>query len=60
MVKKTLNLKNGINIEKMSKLRPFLKRQNDDYTPKKLRVLTKEQIERFMNFAPDNKYLMKL
>jgi hypothetical protein len=54
----TLNLKNGINIEKMSKLRPFLKRQNDRDTPKKLRVLTKEQIDRFMNFAPDNKYLM--
>jgi hypothetical protein len=39
MVKMTLNLKNGINIEKMSKLRAFLKRQNDDYTPKKSMVI---------------------
>jgi hypothetical protein len=58
MVKTTLNLKNGINIEKVSKLRAFLKRQNDGYTPKKSRVLTKEQVDRFLNFAPDNKYLM--
>jgi hypothetical protein len=58
MVKTTLNLKNGINIEKMSKLRASLKRQNDGYTPKKSRVLTKEQVDRFLNFAPDNKYLM--
>jgi hypothetical protein len=58
MVKTTLNLKNGINIEKVSKLRAFKKRQNDGYTPKKSRVLTKEQVDRFLNFAPDNKYLM--
>jgi hypothetical protein len=55
MIKKTLNLKNGINIEKVLKLCAFKKRQNDGYTPKKSRVLTKEQVDRFWNFAPDSK-----
>jgi hypothetical protein len=35
-----------------------LERQNDGYAPKKSSVLTKEQVDRFLNFAPDNKYLM--
>jgi hypothetical protein len=60
MVKTTLNLKNGISIEKMPKLRAFLKRQNDGYTPKKSRVLTKKQVDQFLNLAPANKYLMKI
>jgi hypothetical protein len=44
----------------MPKLRAFLKRQNDGYTPKKSRVLTKKQVDQFLNLAPANKYLMKI
>lgn len=58
MVKATLCLKNGIDIEKFSKLRAFLKRQNDGYRPKKSRVLTKEQVDQFLKYAPDKQYLM--
>lgn len=58
MVKATLSLKNGIEIEKFSKLRAFLKRSGDGYSPKKSRVLTSEQIEVFLKDAPDRKYLM--
>lgn len=58
MVKATLSIKNGVQIDRYSKLRAFLKRKNEGYTPKKSLVLTSEQVEHFINEAPDNKYLM--
>lgn len=58
MVKSTLNLKNGIDIGKYFKLNAFLKRQNENYTPKKARVFTKKQVDEFLDAAPDTHYLM--
>lgn len=58
MLRSTLDIKNGIDISKYSKLRAFLKRQNEGYLPKKSRVFTKEEVDRFLNSAPDNLYLM--
>jgi hypothetical protein len=33
----------------------FLKRRNERYVPKKAKVLTKEQVEKFILEAPDEK-----
>ena len=54
MLRSTLEIENGVNISKYSKLRTFLKRQNEGYTPKKAPVFTKEQVDRFLYRAPDN------
>jgi hypothetical protein len=35
----------------------FLKRRNERYVPKKAKVLTKEQVEKFILEAPDEKWL---
>ncbi|KAJ3661564.1 hypothetical protein Zmor_005955 [Zophobas morio] len=58
MLRSTLDIKNGVNISKYSKLRAFLKRQNEGYTPKKAPVFKKEQVDRFLHTAPDNLYLL--
>lgn len=36
----------------------FLKRKNERYTPKKAKVLTKEEVERFLLNAPDDHWLL--
>ena len=58
MLRSTLNLKNGINISSYSKLKAYLKKQNVGYKPKKSRVLTKEQMDQFLNSARDLQYLI--
>ncbi|XP_077256510.1 uncharacterized protein LOC143894243 [Temnothorax americanus] len=58
MLKTTLNINNNININKYDKLIPFLKRQSQGYIPKKAKVLTSEQIQKFLNEADDQKYLL--
>ncbi|KAJ3658664.1 hypothetical protein Zmor_010390 [Zophobas morio] len=45
-------------IGKYSKLKAFIKKQGEGYVPKKSRVLTNEQIEVFLDTAPDFKFLM--
>lgn len=57
MIRTTLNIKHGIDISKYLKLRAFLKKKNEGYCPKKSRVFTKEQFDRFLSDAPDEKYL---
>ncbi|XP_031355976.1 uncharacterized protein LOC116180226 isoform X2 [Photinus pyralis] len=57
MIKALLNLKHGLDISKYMKLRAYLKKQNEGYTPKKSKVFTKEQFEDFLNNAPDEQYL---
>lgn len=57
MVKSLLNIRNGVDITKYLKLRAYLKKQNEGYTPKKARVLTKEQFDKFLSDAPNEKYL---
>lgn len=57
MVKSLLHSKHDVDISKYLKLRAYLKKNNEGYIPKKARVLTKEQLDRFLSEAPDEKYL---
>jgi hypothetical protein len=57
MVKSKLNIEHNVNIEKYSKLITFLKRQGENYKPKKSKVLSKKEFDEFLNKAPDDKYL---
>lgn len=57
MIKSLLNIKEGVDISKYMKLRAYLKKQNEGYAPKKSRVFTKAQFEKFLYEAPDEKYL---
>jgi hypothetical protein len=58
MLKAMLNNNHDIDISKFTKLISFLKRKNDDYKPKKSKILTSEQVDMFLTKAPDNEYLM--
>lgn len=58
MLRATLKIKNGIEIGNYSELIALLKRKSEGYKPKKSEVLTKEEIDKFINNAPDTKYLM--
>lgn len=58
MLKSTLNIKHNINIETYTKLIAFLKRTKDGYIPKKSKTLEIEDIEKFINTAPNDTYLM--
>lgn len=57
MLKSTLNLNNNIDISKYIKLTSYLKRQSDGFHSKKSKVLSSEEIEKFINEAPNDKYL---
>lgn len=58
MLKSTLNIKHNINIEKFSKLIAFLKRKHDGHLPKKSKILEMCDLEKFINEAPNEDYLM--
>lgn len=58
MLKRTLNVKQNIDIEKYSKLVPYLKNKCVGYRPKKSKVLTKAEIEKFLQEAPDERFLL--
>lgn len=58
MLKATVNLHHNIDISKYSKLITFLKRRSDGYKPKKSKILSRNDIERFLKEAPDDLYLM--
>ncbi|KAJ8982412.1 hypothetical protein NQ317_017214 [Molorchus minor] len=53
-------LKNGVDVSNYFKVVAFFKRKNCGYSPKKSKTLTFEQVQRFINEAPDEKYLMLL
>lgn len=57
MLRSTLNMNNGINIENYLKLRAFLKRKSEKHITKKAKTFTPEQLNNFINEAPDDKYL---
>jgi len=57
MLKSTLNMHQNINIQNYAKLNAFLKRQSTGFVCKKSKVLTSDEIKKFINEAPDNKYL---
>lgn len=58
MLKATLSIRHNVDISKYLKLRALLKRQADGYKLKKSKILTKEQINKFIQEAPDKECLM--
>lgn len=58
MINSMLKIKRNIDISKFIKLRAFLKKKNIGYVPKKSKTLTREQFEKFLTEAPNDKYLM--
>lgn len=58
MLKSTLILKHNIDISKFNKLIMYLKRQTTGHTPKKSKVLEKDQIKKFICDAPNSIFLM--
>ena len=57
MLRNTINIQQGINIENYTKLRALLKRQSEGFQPKKTNTFSGENIKDFLNQAPDEKYL---
>ncbi|KAJ6644292.1 hypothetical protein Bhyg_09259 [Pseudolycoriella hygida] len=56
-LKSMLELNDGVDISKFKKLQMLLKRKSTGYRPKKSRILTLEDIYRFLKEAPDNNFL---
>lgn len=57
MLKKTLIVKNNIDISKYAQLIAFLKKKIDGYKPKKANVFSPKEIQKFITEAPDVRYL---
>ena len=58
MLKTTIRIKENITIENFPKVIAFLKKANAGYKPKKSNVLTRENINTFLQNAPNKQYLM--
>lgn len=57
MLKSTLSINNSINIESYPKLRAFLKRKSEGYEAKKAKTFTADELNKFIQEAPDEIYL---
>ncbi|XP_071569295.1 uncharacterized protein [Temnothorax nylanderi] len=57
MLKSTLIAKQNVNIHSYSKLTAFLKRKSNGFKSKKSKVFTSNEIQKFLNEAPDDQYL---
>lgn len=57
MLKSTLLSNHNVEVKKYLKLTAFLKKQSTGFRSKKSRILTSEEVERFLNEAPDEIYL---
>ncbi|KAL0851950.1 hypothetical protein ABMA28_000232 [Loxostege sticticalis] len=57
MIKSMLKIRNNVDISEYPKLNAFLKRQSDGFTSKKSKILTSDEVEKFLNEAPDDRYL---
>lgn len=57
ILKSTVNVKHDIDISKYKKVKAFLKRSSDKYSPRKSMVLTTENIKQFLEQAPDHTHL---
>lgn len=57
MLKSTMMTKHDVNLKDFSKLTAFLKRQSDGFKSKKSKVFTAEEVQKFLNEAPDEIYL---
>lgn len=56
-LKTTLQFYDNINIKTYAILLTFLKRKNENYKPKKAKILTEENIQKFLNDAPNQIFL---
>lgn len=57
MLKTTLGQKDGIDINQFQQLKDFLKRKADGYKCTKSKVLSADEIDKFITEAPNDKYL---
>lgn len=57
MLKTTLMTKHCVNIKNYANLMAFLRKKSDGFISKKSKVLSAEHVEKFLNDAPDAKYL---
>lgn len=57
MLKSTLNVYHGVDIEKYTKLRAFLSLKNKGYTAKQSKVFNLKDVNKFLTEAPDEYYL---
>ncbi|KAF7997160.1 hypothetical protein HCN44_005437 [Aphidius gifuensis] len=58
MLKTMIKIKNNIDIDNYKKLKPFLKNQSCGFKSQKAATFTSNDVEKFLNEAPDNKYLI--
>lgn len=58
MLKSTININENIDITRYSKLVPFLKKKSVGYRSKKSKVLTRDDVQRFLVEADDENYLL--
>jgi hypothetical protein len=58
MIRSVMVLKYGIDLKQYKLLYTFLKRQNENYKPKKLKVLERKELTQFFLQAPDEEFLM--
>jgi hypothetical protein len=56
---KTFLAYHNVNISNYGKVTPFLKQNQVGYKPKKAKIFTKEQIDKYLLMAPDDDFLMK-
>lgn len=57
MLKTMISLNENIEMKKFSKLISLLKTTKKGYQPKKVKVFTGQEIQQFLNEAPNIKYL---
>ncbi|XP_063925239.1 uncharacterized protein LOC135139081 isoform X1 [Zophobas morio] len=58
-LKKMLSVKENINISRFHQVSAFLKQQSVGHRPKKSKVFTLEEMERFLDNASDDEYLLQ-
>jgi predicted ATPase len=58
MIRSVMVLKSGIDLKQYKLLYTFLKRQNENYKPKKLKVLERKELTQFFLQVPDEEFLM--
>ncbi|XP_057321217.1 uncharacterized protein LOC130671799 [Microplitis mediator] len=57
MIKTTILLNHNVDIKNYGKVTAFLKNKSIGYKPKKAKTLTSNEVEKFLNEAPDEIYL---
>lgn len=58
MLKSMLLVQENVNIAKFMKVTAFLKKCNVGYQPVQSKILTREEVNRFLKEAPDEQYLL--